>query len=193
MSKYTEEDVHVAWLPGSKHLKNKRNLNFLDWDNPDRFFIDAMESNKDILCLVGMVQRKNHHNIPRYTLDLRAGVRTDNNAIGADFEKLRNYWRMWRLVWPVDSLRLAGMYESMPFGPTRAVLPCTKIIRAPHIHIPADLREPRISISPPYGKEYLNDLNSSVKSQNLADWAHILNLVVQKVYKQFVDENGELV
>jgi hypothetical protein len=56
-----------------------------------------------------------------------------------------------------------------------------------------DLLTPRVILAPPFGKEYVVNLDNSVKAQDLDDWAHTINAAVQKVHKLFVDSDGELV
>lgn len=193
MTHYTDEDVHVAWCPGGKHLKKRQNLNFVDYTDPSKFFTDALRYNKGIVCLVGNIQRLNHYCTPRYQLDIRVGVRRHDMLERDSLERLMNYWRLWQWGTPPAIAEPATPYTIIPFVST-AVLPCTKRkLENELVDVDRGLIAPRVILAPPFGKEYVVNLDKSVKAQDLADWAHHINAAVQKVYKQFVDPNGELV
>ena len=193
MTHYTDEDVHVAWCPGGKHFKKRQNLNFIDYKDPNKFFNDALRHDKGIVCLVGNIQRLNHHSAPRYQLDLRIGVRRNDVFERDSLERLKNYWRLWQWGTPPDIAEPATPYTTIPFVST-AVLPCTnRKVENEMVDVPEDLLPPRVILAPPFGREYIVNLDKSLKVQNLAVCAHHINAAVQKVYKQFVDPNGELV
>jgi hypothetical protein len=193
MQHYTDEDVYVAWCPGGKHFKKRQNLYFIDYNDPDKFFMDALREHKGIVCLVGTIQRLNHYSAPRYQLDIRVGVRRYDSPMEKTLEGLKNYWRLWGWGTPPDVAELAAAYHTAPFVST-AILPCTKRKVDNELQpVAEDLREPRVALYPPFGKEYIVGLDKSLKTQNLADWAHNINAAVQKVYKLFVDSDGELV
>ena len=193
MTHYTDEDVHVTWFPGGKHFKKRKYLNFIDYAEPNKFFIDALRYDKRIACLVGNVQRLSHYSTPRYQLDIRIGVRSHDNAADVHPERLKSYWRLWQWGTPPDMLGPANAYRTAPFVST-AVLPCTKRKVLKQLeNVDNDILAPRVILAPPFGKEYVVNLDKSVKVQDLADWAHIINTAVQKVHKLFVDSDGELV
>lgn len=193
MTHYTDEDVHVAWCPGGKHFKKRQNLNFIDYTDPNKFFTDALRYHKGIVCLVGNIQRLNHYGVPRYQLDIRVGVRRHDIIERDSLERLKNYWRLWQYATPPYIAEPALPYSITPFVST-AVLPCTKRkVENEMVDIAKDLLPPRVILAPPFGREYVVNLDKSVKVQDLANWAHYINAAVQKVYKQFVDPHGELV
>lgn len=193
MTHYTDEDVHVAWCPGGRHFKKRKNLNFIDYDDPNKFFIDALKNNKGIVCLVTNIQRLSHYSSPRYQLCIRVGVRRYDLIAGKTLKSVMDYWRLWRGDAHPDSAAQAAAYITAPFVST-AVLPCTKHKIDNELRdVNKDVLTPRVILAPPFGVEYAVGLDKSLKSQDLADWAHNMNAVVQKVYKQFVDPHGELV
>jgi hypothetical protein len=193
MIHYTDEDVHVAWRPGGKHFKKRKYLNFIDYDDPSKFFTDALRQDKAIVCLVGNIQRLNHYSTPRYHLDLRIGAVRHDIFEKDRLETLKNYWRLWQYGAPPAVAESARPFNIIPFVST-AVLPCTsRKVENEVVYTSDGLSPPRVILAPPFGVEYVVNLDKSLNSQHLTNWAHYINAAVQKVYKQFVDPNGELV
>jgi hypothetical protein len=192
MPYYTDEDVHVAWSPGGKHFKKRQNLNFIDYNEPNKFFIDALNDHKDIICLVGSVQKLNHYSAPRYQLGIRVGVRR-RACIPDSSRHIINYWGLWQYDAHMEAISPAVNYATAPFVST-AVLPCTKRkMENELVDVDRSLIAPRVMLAPPFGKEYVVNLDASLKTKDLANWAGYINIAVQKVHKQFVDPDDELV
>lgn len=187
MPTYTEEDVHVEWVPGGKHHKKRKSLPLLN--SPEDFFNNALRGNKAIIVKAFNI-RKSKSSISRYTINLIVGYRQDFEF--KDPKIFINYWRLWPYATPPEETMIASRYLPAPFSNIHAILPCSKFTNNSQ-PVSEYLRAPRVSLFPRYGDAYVYNLDTSINSDDLACWMPIVNLAVQKVHKQFVDENGEIV
>lgn len=187
---YTKDDIHLRWVLTSNAHKKYKHLELLT--SAQEFFEGALRENKEIIVKAYNLQNSYAKtSLKRYRVSACIGVMRHFDF--QTYNIFSNYWRLWPYQTPEEQLRIAAAYMPLPFNSVTVTIPCTRFDTEHKTQVPEDLTRPRVSFIPSYGKQYVHNLDNSIAAEDLLNWMPIVNVVVQKIHKQFVNTDGEVV